>query len=518
MFNVSSTTAGTETAHLQLAEHTPAPPQAAEPPSTSARHSGPLAGLNDLPPAQRSSTRINAGGQGGAGAIGHSSHHTLQMSPSSTSLLGEGAVHSDGYISSSRVPSSLLPWAHSDAALTRSASSVGSHIDIPNGAALAHTLRDIFAPHMTEENAAQFEALIADRAAALDRKGETPESLLATLSKGRHFDQVSLAASGFATSVPFGVASRLFDAVPKLTAFAKTPAQAGAVVGSLSGVADTVGGTVLQRAAKEDIQWMTAKPEQLSPVMAEAAEAKKPSLSRLAAEVSGAFQTYSMRNVVRTIVGPIATATMGAAKAANVDSWIAAAGGPVAGGAAYLVMNHFNESGHRKGAAYLLGREDWEAQFDQLKQASWGTQLKGGLKRAAALPRDIATDTLQGVRDVFRATDLIKSGAVLGGGFAGVLAAKTAAGKAAKKMGASPAVIAAVKQTVNTVVSAPVFAAWTTADVMAPAAIDKATSLLRPQASQAQPHAADHNAGGDHVAIDIDPPPQQHEANPDEQV
>ncbi|MBT1540111.1 hypothetical protein B7R78_0024580 [Ralstonia solanacearum] len=103
-------------------------------------------------------------------------------------------------------------------------------------------------------------------------------------------------------------------------------------------------------------------------------------------------------------------------------------------------------------------------------------------QRAAKLPVDILTGTLAATRSLFTATNIIKNAGALAGGFAGVLTAQTAAGRMATSAGASEeAVVAvkrAVKRAVSTVLSAPVYAAWTTADVTA-----APSSTRRPGAS-----------------------------------
>ncbi len=370
-------------------------------------------------------------------------------------------------------------------------------VDVPNRMQIAEQLRDIFRPHVNSANDAQFEALIQQRAERLDEMGETPASLAEVLSKGANRDRLAQATVGFVRSVPFGVASRLFDVKQQLTAFAKTPAQVGAVVGAGSGVSDAFGGSLVTKATS-NTQWLAASAAHLEPVMAQAHQAVQPSLRRLAVEVSGAFQAYSLRNVVRTGVAPLATHVLGAATAANVDSWIAAMGGPVAGAAAYMAMQHMNETQHRTGAEYLLGRTDWETQFTLLKQSTWTDPLKGAAQRAAKLPVDLLTETLAATRSLFTATNIIKNAGALAGGFAGVLTAQTAAGRMATNAGASEEAVVAIKRAVSTVLSAPVYATWTTADVAAGPIVDAAAGRIQ-QAFAPRPQAVPPA----HTAIDI---------------
>jgi hypothetical protein len=375
-------------------------------------------------------------------------------------------------------------------------------INITNENALKDFLQGIFKPHINNLNQKKFDALIEHRAARLNQKGETPKSVIETLSKGRRFDLASQATSGFARSGPFGVASRVFDTAPSLTSFAKTPAQVGAVVGIGTGVADTFGGTVMQPATLEDIDWMTAKPTELEPVMAEAYAAVEPSLWRSAVEVGAAFQAFSLRNLLRAVIAPLVTGVAGVTQAANVDSWVAAVGSPVSGAAAYLVMNQFNEAAHRKGPEYLLGRLDWEQRFDQLKNATWGTQLKGGMERAAKLPVDVATRGLQGAKDLLTATNLSKNVGALGGGIAGISTATTAASMAAKNLGVSPVGVSAIKHAVSTALFAPVVAAWTTMDVAGPSLIKKLIMYVK-QITRSAPKCSEPTEGSDTEGNDI---------------
>jgi hypothetical protein len=373
-------------------------------------------------------------------------------------------------------------------------------VQIPNRDAISAQLHAIFAPHINEGNHEAFALLINERANRLDEKGETPESIHQILSKGTNMDRVAQATVGYVRSVPFGIASRLLDAKQVLTAAAKTPAQGGAIAGVFSGAADTVGAKILEKSTG-NTQWMKADAEQLEPVMAEAKGATG-NLMKQALEISASFQTYTGRNILRNAVVPAVAKKAGAAVATKVDSWIAAAGGPVAGAAAYAAMNAFNEKNHRVGPEYLLGRPDWEEHFDKLKNTAWTDAGVNGLKRAARLPVDIVTDTLSGARELLTTKRILTNG-VLAGGFAGVSAAKAVAGIAAKKAGMDPAGVSAIQETVGTITSAPVFAAWTMTDVLADTAIDKAgeaANRIGNMIHQSNPPTA---AGAEYHVIDM---------------
>lgn len=367
----------------------------------------------------------------------------------------------------------------------------------PNAVALRAKLQQLFEPHITGQNREAFQQLIDQRAIRLNEMGETPESVEATLAKGQKLDRLSQGVVGAARSVPFAIASRLIDTVPGLTAFAKTPQMVGFIAGLFSGAVDTVGGgSGLLKKATSDTQWLTAKPEQLEAVMADAAKAREPGLGRTAAEVTVAFQTYSLRNVLR-----IGTAAVGADKlsekgAAELDSWMSAAGGVAAGVASYAGLNAVSEQNHRVGPEYLLGRQDWEAQYTALKEVNpWKDPLINGGKRLLQIPVDATTETLASIRNLGTATNLTLSVGILGGGFAGAVAAKVAATEAAQKAGIGAVGTAAIGQAVNTAVSAPVFGVWTAAAVLGGPVFDKAASLIQEKAGSLLDQAANRLHG-----------------------
>ena len=381
----------------------------------------------------------------------------------------------------------------------RSEVSVVVGVEDPANSPNAHALRDkltkFFEPHVTEQNREAFTQLIEQRATRLNEMGETPESVEATLAKGQKLDRVSQGVVGALKSVPFGAASRLLDTVPALTAFAPTTALVGLTAGVISGAADVIGGGVLKRATS-DTQWLTAKPEELETVMADAAKAREPSLKQSTLEAGVAFQTFSIRNTLRLGAATIGAETMTKPAAQEMDSWLSAAGSPASGSAAYLALQAMSERNHRTGPEYLLGRQDWEAQYTTLKDVNpLKDPLIYGAKRLAHIPVDMATDGLEATRKFFTATSLVQNVGMLGGGIAGTLAAKEAVEKAAVRAGFSEPAVAAAGHAVNTVLSAPVYAAWTTASVLTGPATDKAANFLQENSSSLLNQAANYLQG-----------------------
>lgn len=280
-------------------------------------------------------------------------------------------------------------------------------------------------------------------------------------------------------------------------------------------MANTVGVGMLKRATS-DTQWLTAKPEELDPVMADAAKAREPSQLRSTLEASANLQTFTLRNILRTgLAGltmtnvpdkkenetPAEAADRTAktehnANVKNTDSWISASGSVVAGGASALIQQGINEHYHRTGPEYLLGRQDWEAQYTALKEVNpLRDPLINAGKRLAQLPVDIATDSLEATRKAFTASALMENVGMLGGGFAAISAAQAAAKKTATDAGLGEPAVEAVGQAVNAALGGPVFAAWAGASIMTGPAADKAANYLQEKASSLLGQAANYLHG-----------------------
>jgi hypothetical protein len=330
---------------------------------------------------------------------------------------------------------------------------------------------------MNESNADEFHALIDNRARWLAAMGETSESVARVANKAKHLDRLSQAAVGAIRSTPFGMASRAIDTVRSLTSYARTAGGVGAASGMVSGAVDVVGSKLLDRATADTL-WLSAESDDLEPVMADAKRQTIPRVSQLALEVGAATQTFSVRNVVRTAVGPVVTRFAGAAVAASVDSWMAAIGSPASGCAARLIVHAFDEAAHRVGPEYLFARKDWDTQYELLRTMGWAKPLAAVATRVAHFPLDVATDSLTAVRTLFTATSLAKT-AVLTGGLGAAAAGKAAATHAASAASLSPPKVDAIGQAVNTVLTVPVIAMWTTADVCTGVLSESAKAALQ---------------------------------------
>ncbi|WP_458128352.1 type III effector protein RopAA [Pseudomonas sp. Z2-11] len=375
--------------------------------------------------------------------------------------------------------------AHSTTASTGTAASVPigpvtAEQDLADRAgAIKAQLTRVFEPHMNGANREAFEALIDDRSRTLANDGETAQSVDAVLAKGSRLDRAAHDAVGFVRSVPFGAASIALDFAPAVTGNGSitAPLALSAISGLVSSAADTVGNGLMKRATS-DTQWLVAEDTQLEPVMQEAAQAVKPSLATQAIEGSLTFQTFSARNVLRTVIQPIVTKTVDAQTGSKVDSVIAAVGSPLSGMAAYDLQHSIDKSKHRVGPEYLLGRNDWHQRYKDLKGYGVGSAAMGIAKRVGSLPLDAVRDGSKSLQALVTPTGLVSGLGALAGGITAIGMAQTAAVNAARRAGVSPAGIAAAGKATVTATMAPVVAAWVTTAVMTQPLADKASAAL----------------------------------------
>nr|WP_298116402.1 hypothetical protein [uncultured Pseudomonas sp.] len=351
----------------------------------------------------------------------------------------------------------------------------------PNAHALREKLTRFFEPHVTEQNRGAFTQLIEQRATRLNEMGETPQSIEATLAKGQMLDRVSRPLAGFVNSIPYGAASAKLSTIPALSPDHKVLSSfTGGVFG---GAMDKVaGGTGLLKNATSDTLWLSAKPDELEPVMADAAKAREPSLARKAGEAALTIQTFSLMGVAHTALVPAAL-KMTEKAAAAMTTTINVAGTPILGAASSSAQHHINESNHRVGPEYLLGKQDWEASYTALKNYSARDAMTNLGKRTAQLPVDIATNGLQAIRDFGNAGSLLQNVGGLGGGYALTTLAREGIKKQAEKHGLGDLATGLIDKTAATIGNAASFAAWSAASVAGDTLADRASSFIRDNAA-----------------------------------
>ncbi|WP_150670639.1 hypothetical protein [Pandoraea anhela] len=345
-----------------------------------------------------------------------------------------------------------------------------------------------FMRHATDgedSNRAALAAQIDDRVAGLVAMGETGESVAATFAKARRLDIVSATALGV-TSVPFGIASRMLDAVPGIgnavvagmnavpgLRHASETFKPGSAAGLVSGVIDHVGSQAAGP-AMANTEWLASPSAALEGAMPEAKANAEGGMLRAVWQNAASIQAFTVRNVVRGVVGPTLTVLGHVAAAAKTDSWLAAVGSPIAGAGFNLSNRYFAEKDHRIGPEYLLGRNDWKIQYQALKAATWTGAVANGTGRVAKALVNTVDATLSAPRTLLSAPSLAMNVGALGVGLGAVTMATSGAAKLAKRAGAGAAGVSAATHAARTVASAGVFASWTTAAIVTQPVVDAA--------------------------------------------
>lgn len=347
-----------------------------------------------------------------------------------------------------------------------------------NEAALHHKLASLYEHLMDGENSADFHQMMEPVARGLHEMGETPAAVEANIAKAVGFNRTSQVARGAIRAVPFAATSLALDNFPILSSFAHHAAIQGLNAGMQSAIADTFGCALLDRMG-EDSVWMHAKPEELNPVMRQAADARAPSNLRLAGEYGLAIQSYTARNLIRLGTAATVTAFAGPEVAANVDSKLSAAGGIAAGGLMGVTTYEIDRHKGRTGPEYMFGRTDWKDQYQALKDATvLSGPVMGAVKRTAKLPLDIMTDTPRALRALASAGSIGKT-LSLSGGLGGLTWARAAVSTALKSTTYSAASVAALSHLTNVGGSALVYGSVPGIEILGDDIGDKLTSTLQ---------------------------------------
>jgi hypothetical protein len=295
------------------------------------------------------------------------------------------------------------------------------------------------------------------------------------MEKAKNMDRNASMVSGTAGGAPFAVASSLQAAIPVITGIGANipnPVAKAAVLGTISLAAasamDQVGGASIKK-LREDAYYLHAPADKLHDSLNAALETID-TTANLAVQNAKEAQTFTMRNAVRTVVGPVVAAINPKAEPI-VDTAIAIAGGLAAGtGTGYLANSRRTEQG-TSGPALLLGRRDTETKEDLSQETEWidtlkalrdattiRTPLANGVGRLADAGRTLISDPLGAVSRTAKAT-FTPSGAAnvttLTAGFTALEAGKGAVVNALSKQ--HPALGSFAKHAVNTVGGSVVF-------------------------------------------------------------
>ena len=329
---------------------------------------------------------------------------------------------------------------------------------------------DVESPHRGE-----IDRIIESRVDKLMAENISFEELGTLMDKAKKMDRNASMVSGTAGGVPFAVASSLQAAIPVITGIGaniQNPVAKAAALGTISLAAasamDQVGGASIKK-LREDAYYLHAPADKLHESLNAALETID-TTANLAIQNAKEAQTFTIRNGIRTVVGPVAAAINPKAELI-VDTALAIAGGLAAGtGTGYLAHNRRTEQG-TSGPALLLGRRDSPPKPDLSQETEWfdtlkalrdaktvRTPLANGGARLANAGRTLVTDPLGAISRTAKAT-FTPSGAAnvstLTGGFAALEAGKGAAVNALSKQ--HPALGSLAKHAINTVGGAAVF-------------------------------------------------------------
>jgi hypothetical protein len=334
-------------------------------------------------------------------------------------------------------------------------------------------------------NLPAFDDDVTIRIIELTEHGYDGPRLEALEKKAMRLDEWADKVVGGAKSTPFAVASVLTDLLPVLSGAGRVSAPyiKGYILGSVCAIFDTAGGEALNRAV-HDAWWLRVNPGDQTPDLRYNPDTKtvhinhhpgempavmQTTLDHLGADIgltkkigqaALSFQSYTLRNLVRTGVSPIASLMTSEETVSHIDTGIAAVGGVMAGAAAYRGLGHYAQKNGLAGFSALLSRRDYLDRLDQLDKTSLARQVKGALIRAAKLPADLLTDGTGALQSVFRPENLTAELGPLAGGIAAIALAKTKAAAFAAQKNFSTASGLALTQLAGTLTMMPVLAAW----------------------------------------------------------
>lgn len=336
-----------------------------------------------------------------------------------------------------------------------------------------------------------FDDDVANRIIELTERGYTGHRLEALEQKAKKLDQWADATVGAAKSTPFAVASVLTDLVPALSggALVTDTFTKGYIVGGISAIFDTAGGEALSRAI-HDAYWLRINKGDQTPSLSYDPEANEVHTIHHQGEMSAAmqkavesldaeiglgtkvgqaalsFQSYTVRNLARTAISPLASLLVSEATVSKIDTGVAAVGGMISGAGAYLGLGHF---AHKNGVAdfsALLSRHDFIDRLDQLEKTSLNRQATNALVRASKVPIDIITDGTSALQAVFALENLAAEAGPLAGGIASIFMAKTKIATSLALQNYSTASRLALTQFGGAVVMVPVLGLWPAASII----------------------------------------------------
>ncbi|SDH57788.1 hypothetical protein SAMN05216588_105284 [Pseudomonas flavescens] len=273
-----------------------------------------------------------------------------------------------------------------------------------------------------------FNRLVQTRAARLDEKGESARDVENTFAKGEKLNTGAKAVTGFLKSIPFGAAGATLQARPDLLmpgGHPISPVAQNVLTAALYVAYNSVGITPFARSTQNTL-FMSAQDKDLDDAMKAHARSKDPTPLRKGLESAATVQSFTAKSGIvsaeRYAVDKIANAFTAPEQAKRIADHVKSAsssfGSLLAGAAMSLLQQAFDKSHQRIGPEFMMGRTDWETEYDELKAHSWKDTAVSIGSRALHIPLDIAQDLSKQIQSMFTPTGLVSDIAILGGGLA----------------------------------------------------------------------------------------------------
>jgi|GEM_PF-1664047 len=308
---------------------------------------------------------------------------------------------------------------------TQASTTVESNVS-PNQQQIEIAMRRLF--DHCELPPEDLERLVQTRAARLHQKGETAQDVKDTFAKGETLNTGAKAVTGFLKSVPFGLAGATLQARPDVLMPGGHPISTVAqnvLTAAVYVTYNSIGITPFARST-QDTLFMSARDRDLDDAMKAYARSKDPSALRKGMEGAATVQTFTVKNTFASVLRygvdkgkNTVTSPENAKRIADTAKGVVSSlGSPVAGAAMGLLQQVFDKSHQRIGPEFMMGRHDWEQQYDELKAYGLKDAALNVGSRALHVPLDIAQDLSKHIQAMFSPQGLVSDILILGGGIA----------------------------------------------------------------------------------------------------
>lgn len=251
-----------------------------------------------------------------------------------------------------------------DTALEMASEEPGAHFPLKRMTLL---LNDIFTPFINPQNKAAIAILINQRLCVLKNMEISPEELVHRLENATRVDNLNGLIRGAIASVGFIAGTQAAGILTAILHERLPGPWVPLVPGATIGLVDQLYGGFLQQTRVD--YYLQPASYLLERTMEECLASRRRSLMEECGHQAIMLAIpFSMRNVLRTVVSPLAGAIGDAEK---VDTLIDGLGGLPAGAASEFLRSLRNREREFASPAYLLGARDWQEQLASLQHGPW---------------------------------------------------------------------------------------------------------------------------------------------------